>query len=61
MIVRGSYPTYTEFLHPKTVTKLAVRTVLCAYFLQEHLHEYISVHLFFSFFFLLQCEKVQAI
>ena len=61
MIVRGLYPTYTEFLHPRTVTKLAVRTILCVYFLQEHLHEYYSVHLFFSFLFLLLCEKVRAI
>ena len=57
MIVRGLYPTYTEFLHPKTVTKLVVRTVLFVYFLQEHLHEYYSVHLFFLPFFFFYVKK----
>ena len=59
MIVRGLYPTYTEFLHPRTVTKLAVRTILCVYFLQEHLHVYYSVHLFFLSFFFFYVKKFE--
>ena len=46
-------------LAPKTVTKLVVRTVLCAYFLQEHLHEYYSVHLFFLSFFFFYVKKFE--
>lgn len=50
MIVRGSYPTYTEFLHPKTVTKLAVRTVLCVYFCKNTYMDLLSTSFFFFLF-----------
>lgn len=44
-------------LAPQDCKKLVVRTVLCVYFLQEHLHEYYSVRLFFLPFFFFYVKK----